>query len=118
MMFTPTQAVNGSVLHGRIVLGTNMAMSQNTGSVPTSFTDVTNLSGHRTIATTSVRPVIYNMSIPGNLEYSVLTNDAPSPATPWAGSPGCVVIYGTGLTVSTVYFNVDVEVTYVLRGRQ
>ena len=117
-IFTPTQAANGTVSHGALVIGTNMLENQTTGQNPTGYIDVQNTTHPVRISSLSVRPLTYNMSIPGGLEYASITADAPDPATPWAGSPGVVKWYGAGFTASTIYFQLHLEAVYALRGRQ
>ena len=118
MIFTPTQAVNSSVLQGAVIVSTNMLLNGNTGGNPSSYSDVQNQLNAVRFSTSSVRPLTYVMPVPQDLEYSGISSDAPNPATPWAGSPGAVLWYATGLTASTVYLQLHVECVYALRGRQ
>ena len=117
-IFTPTQAANGTVSHGALVIGTNMLENQNTGQNPTSYLDVQNTTHPVRISSLSVKPLIYHMAVPAALEYTAVTLDAPDPPQPWAGSPGVVKWYGAGFTSSTVYFQLHLEAVYALRGRQ
>ncbi len=118
MIFTPTQATNGSVLHNTLVVATNMLENETTAVTPTGFGDVTNGTRPVRIASVSVRPFTYSMPVPPGLEFANLVADAPSPATPWAGSPGVVKWFGTGFTASTVYWTCHVVCVFHLRGRQ
>jgi len=118
VMLTPTQPVNGSVNHSRLVMGTNMLMNQSVNTAPTSFSSVENTTHVRFVMTAQVRQQMYDMVVPKGLEYANIVGDAPSPVTPWAGSPGLMVFYGDGLTASTVYFQVNFTAVYGLRGRQ
>jgi hypothetical protein len=117
-ILTPTQATNGSVLHGALVIGTNMLENQNTAVSPTGYGDVQNLTRFKRVSSSDVRPVNYNFPVPNGLQYAAITADAPNPATPWAGSPGAFKWYASGFTASTVYFNLHVDCLYHLRGRQ
>jgi len=117
-IFIPVQATNGSVVHGTVVVCTNMLENGSTGSNPASYTDVQNGTRPIRLPTVAVRSINYNLPVPGGLEYANIAADAPSPATPWAGSPGTVRWYATNLSVSTVYFNLHIESIYSLRGRQ
>ncbi len=117
-IFTPTQAPNGTVLHGALVCSTNMLLNQNTGTNPTGYSDVQNQTRPIRLSTSNVRPVVYNMPVPTDLEYAGITRDAPDPPTPWAGSPGIIAWYAAGLTASTTYFQLHVDCIYSLRGRQ
>jgi len=117
-IFTPTQATNGSVNHFALVVSTNLLENQNTGVTPTAYSDVQNQTSPIRFSSSSVLPLIYSMSVPRNLEFASIASDAPSPATPWAGSPGVVKWYATGGTPSTIYFQLHVECLYMLRGRQ
>jgi len=115
---TPTQAVNGSVNHSRLVMGTNMLMNQNVNTAPTGWPSVENTTKQSFIMTAQVKQKTYNMVVPKGLEFSNIVGDAPSPVTPWAGSPGLMLFYGDGLTASTTYFQVNFTAVYGLRGRQ
>jgi len=117
-IFIPVQATNGTVVHGTVVVCTNMLENAATGSNPASYTDVQNGTRPIRLPTVAVRSINYNLPVPGGLEYANIAADAPSPATPWAGSPGTVRWYSTNLSVSTVYFNLHIESIYSLRGRQ
>ncbi len=117
-ILTPTQSTNGSVLHGPLVLSTNMLLNQNTGVTPTAYSDVQNQTRPVRFSTLNVRPSTYVMPVPPDLEYASISADAPDPATPWAGCPGTIRWYATGLTASTVYFQLHIDCVYALRGRQ
>lgn len=106
-----------TITQGRVMIGTNMIFTSATYSDPSSINQVQNLTNPRTFSTNSVRPYVYPMPVP-NLEFSNITADSPSTPTPWAGSPGCVVIWADGLTPSTAYLQIDLICTYWLRGRQ
>lgn len=114
--FVPTQSANGSVLHGLLMIGTNMAENINNSSTPASFTDVQNLQKVQETTTLDIRPFTYNMRVP-RLTYSVISIDSPATSTPWAGSPGVVKVLSTPLTASTNYFQVHQYAVWELRGR-
>jgi len=110
----PTVLTNQS----RVLVGTNMVMSNSVFTLPTSNADVQNLKWLRMFVSASVTPKKYNMYVPKDLEYANIVSDAPSPVTPYAGSPGIVQVYGTGFAVSTNIFTVDLSCWFRLRGRQ
>jgi len=114
---TATQAANGLVNHGQVNIGINMLQNLSVFVNPSGITSVENLTQARVISTLDVRPFIFNIAVP-KLEYSSITADAPSPVTPWAGSPGVLQYWSTGLTVSTVYLDSQVQCVWFLRGRQ
>jgi len=100
-----------------VTCGTRYDVNSSTASAPTTIDNVIN-STHVVDFTTASNLVFrYSMAIPGALEFAVLAADAPNPATPWAGSPGAVLFYGTGMANSTSYFDVRVYAAYHLRGR-
>lgn len=109
---------NGSVGHGRIMVGTDNTMNYTTNTTPTSYTDVQNLERKKDICTYTVIPVSYRQAVPKNLDFSNLDADAPTLPTPFAGSPGVVKVFSQGLTNSQDYFFVDAVVTYHLKGRR
>ncbi len=117
--FTAIQLTPGTtaVLQGHVWCGTNMSFNGSFNTNPTSVNGVSNLTQVTKLATYTVKPVVYRMKVPKNLEFSIITLDAPSTSQPWCGSPGCVVLWGDGLSNSTAYFKCDVTATYHLRGR-
>jgi hypothetical protein len=115
--FTATAAIS-QISHGRVVLSTNMLMNENSLTLPTNVLAVQNQKRVKTMITTSLGVQRYNMFVPLGLEYSNIVADAPATPTPWAGSPGVILFYSSGLNNSTTYFLADVEVFYLLRGRQ
>jgi len=117
-IFGPLQSANGTLAHGTMVVSTNMLLNENTGAAPSGYIDVQNQTRPKRISTLSVREVRYRLSVPKNLEFSGITNDAPNPPTPWAGSPGIWSWYMDGVTASTAWFTVHVECIWELRGRQ
>jgi len=117
VILTPTQATNGLVNHSRMIVSTNMLMNMNSLTNPSSYIDVQNEDHAVRLSTLSVTPLTYYMSVPA-LDYANIVGDPPSPPTPWAGSPGLVRFFANGLTASTVYFQVDSEAVWKLRGRQ
>lgn len=118
LILTPTQCVNGSVLHGEIVVSTNMLQNQANAVIPTGLTDVQNQTHPRRIMTSSVTPQIYVMPVPNALEFAPITADAPTISIPYAGSPGAIRMFGAPFTLDTTYFRVSFQCTWILRGRQ
>jgi len=112
IQLTPT----AGTLHGKMYIGTNYIFNLSTFTNPAAITAVQNLAAPAECSTYMVRPFAYAMAVP-SLEFSGITQDAPSAPTPWAGSPGTVCVWGDGLTASTSYFFVDVLAKYILRGR-
>jgi len=118
-IFTPLQAVNGSVLQTALVVSTNFLRTENTsGNDPASYTDVQNQTHSVRLSTLSVIPLRYRMPIPKGLEFANLASDSPNPPIPWAGCPGIVSWFAGTATPSTNYFALHVEAIYHLRGRQ
>lgn len=118
IIFTPTTMTESTLVQGRLMVGTNMLFNGTTFTTPTSATGVQNTTHPIDLCTYGVRPVRYRMVVPSSLEYSSVTGDIPTIPTPYAGSPGCVVVWGDNLTVSTNYFQVDIHAIWHLRGRQ
>lgn len=105
---------------GRLVCGTQMQANQNThASTPLTLSQVINLARvvDFNVGPGQTRSYRYRMVVPKNLEYASITADAPATVTPWAGSPGCVYVYGDHLQTGQSIVNVDVFCTYHLRGR-
>jgi len=117
-IFTGRQQSISTVAQGRLWVGTNMIFTDATFSAPTSATAAQNLTRTVQIPSNTVRPYRYRFPVPPQLEYSNITQDSPTTATPWAGSPGGLVIWGDNLTTSTIYFVVDFVGVFHLRGRQ
>lgn len=109
---------NFTSAQGMLVMSTNMNQNLNNMTNPTSFVDVENQTKARVVSTYQVTPLIYQMPVPPRLEFSTITNDAPATSTPYAGSPGAVRFYASGLTNSTSYFQILITCIYELRGRQ
>jgi len=114
-----TQRLQGGEIVSRLMVGTQMQANQSVPGTVTSISNVQNLARlvYITIGAPSIRPVHYNMVVPRSLDYASITADAPSPVTPWAGSPGCIYMWANNTTASADYFHVDVLATYMLRGR-
>ncbi len=118
LVFTSKQQTDGTISQGRIMIGTNMNMNYTVFTLPTNYAAVQNTTKKATVASYLVRPYRYVFPVPPNLEFADIKADAPSPVTPWAGTPGVVQLYGDGFTASTAYFQIDWEdVVYHLRGR-
>lgn len=119
---TITSNANSSttLVNGRLMLATNMLGNQNAPISVTSATQVQNSTKLKYIQVgpSFLRPVRYSMPVPKDLEFSNIVADAPATVTPWAGSPGVIVMWANHLTLSVQYYVVDVEATYELRARQ
>jgi len=118
MTFVARVAFTGAVVNDALYIGTNMLFNNTTFTTPASINDVQNLTRMIVIQTYQQRPFRYRMPVPPGLEFTSITADSPALVSPWAGSPGCVVVYGTNLSITENYFSVHVEATYELRGRQ
>lgn len=114
VQLTPT----AGTLHGHLWVGTNMVFNYATNTPPMSVTSVQNLSGPRKLSTYSVKPTSVQLVVPPSLEFTNIVADAPTLPSPWAGSPGCMVVWSDNLSASIAYFRVDVMAKYHLRGRQ
>jgi hypothetical protein len=115
--WTNTQSIDSTVIHRRILFGTNMAMNGTTNTPPSSITDIINLPGQAAVATTALTSKVIRMGVPGNLEYLEITGDAPVIPAPFAGSPGVILIFAAGLTANTTYGQVEIYGSWHLRGR-
>lgn len=119
LIFTSTQMTPGSsnVNHSTMVIGTNITANANNIPSISNFNNVQNSANRKYINTYRTEPFIYEAYVPPDLEFSNIDNDAPSTATPYAGSPGIVTFYCTGLNASAGYFYVTATAHYILRGR-
>jgi hypothetical protein len=121
VIFTPKTQTTGSTNTLQDVLYVGTRADASLGSPPAAPTTpafVDNLQNPMLISTYGVRPVIYSMYVPQDLDFSAMSNDAPSPATPYAGSPGVVMYYATNLATNSVnYFDVTVRAVWHIRGR-
>jgi len=116
--FTPIGVTNTTIEHGRLWVGTNMIFTFATFTNPTASTQVQNTTRATRVPTFITRAFRYRFPVPPKLEFANITADSPSTATPWAGSPGALVVWADSLSASTKYFNVDFSGVYHLRGRQ
>lgn len=113
-----TLVPNSTTLNvSRLWVGYNNAFTDGSNTVPTSFTEVVNLQGSRVLNSAQLGPVNVRGAVPSSLEHSLITLDSPNPPTPWAGSPGMLVVYGDGFTNSTGYWRVSAVACFHLRGR-
>jgi hypothetical protein len=117
-ILSPTQSTNSSVNQSYIAIATNMLFNANSFTQPTNYPSVENSTKVARANSTSTRNFKYDMRVPKKLEFANIVGDNPSPPTPFAGSPGLIVIYGSGFTSSTVYWQVSVTAVFELRGRQ
>ncbi len=100
-----------------VIIGTDMQQNETTVVTPSTPANVENHTNVKFYSSSALTPLVYNMPVPANLEYAGISADAPSPETPWAGSPGAILIYGSGFTPSLAYFRLHLKAVYVLRGR-
>jgi len=115
--FYAVQANSTTVLHSKLSVGISMLMTAVTYALPTAYSAVVNLRNSRTTNTWRNAPFIYNYSVPRDIEHSAISQDSPSTPTPYAGSPGALVIFADDLSVTTTYFRVEAEGIWHLRSR-
>jgi len=118
VMFTPHHVPADS--SGRLWIGTQMQANQTVqAATPLVSSQVTNLTNSVIINVGPGMTRVYNyrMKVPRRLMFASISADAPDPVTPYAGSPGAVYVWGDNLTASVAYVLVDVQCTYILRGR-
>jgi hypothetical protein len=99
------------------MIGTNMLFNNVTFTNPSGISAVQNLTHPDEYLSSEIKSKHYKMTVPRNLEYSSIVGDSPTLPSPYAGSPGCVVLWGERFTASTAYFLVDIEAVWQLRGR-
>jgi len=117
VVLTPIAVGLASIVHGSVIMGTNMRMNQAIAVNPAAANAVENTTKVQYISTTRLNPIFYRAPVPRDLMFSDLVADAPNPVTPFAGSPGTVLIFGTAMTVSTAFFAISQRAVYILRGR-
>ncbi len=118
-IFSPSYNTTTSTT-GRLLCGTQMQANQSTHATPPlALSQVVNLTRvvSFNVGPGQTRSYSYRMAVPRNLEYASITADAPATVTPWAGSPGCVYVFGDHLQTGQSIVNIDVFCTYHLRGR-
>jgi len=118
VIFIPMTPYNTSNSQSQVMVGSNMQYNFNSFTAPTGFADVQNLPHRVSIASTKPSSTIYRMIVPKQLEFSSFAADAPATATPWAGSPGAVVVWGNGFANGTAYWRVNVLARWYMRGRK
>jgi hypothetical protein len=108
-----------STLQDLMYIGTRPDYSLNSPPpVPTGPQFVENLQNPMTISTYGVRPFVYNMYVAQDLDFAAVSNDAPTPSTPYAGSPGVVMYYAANLATNSVnYFDINIRCIWQIRGR-
>jgi len=116
--FYAVQANSTSTLHSKLSMGANMIFTAPTFSLPTAYASVLNLRKPVTINTWRVSPFTYNYTVPPGIEFANINNDSPTVPTPYAGSPGALVLYANDLSVTTNYFRVNAKAKWHLRSRQ
>jgi hypothetical protein len=119
IVFSPVQTQGSGNFNGPVMVGTNLIFNGTTNTAPTNYSFVQNLENKKefSVISTESKPFYYRMPVPKDLEFSAITNDIPSTATPYAGSPGTVCIFGGSLTASTGYIRVHVIGRWLFRGR-
>lgn len=102
----------------RIMGGYHVEYNSTTNTAPTQFSSVANTQKRFTVCSNITRPFIYKVPVPKNLEFTAINADCPTLPTPFAGSPGVIMIYGTNFQASVDYFTMDyLDVTYHVKGR-
>lgn len=118
MVLTPLVCYDTILTQSRVWVGYNMAATDATHTNPTSMAQVTNLTNSRVLNSQKATPTHFKAPIPRNLEFSLMANDSPTLATPYAGSPGMFLIYGDGFSATaTGYWRVDLLAVWHCRGR-
>ena len=115
--FYAVQANSTSTLHSKISMGCDMAFTAITYSLPSAYSAVINLRGARTTNTWRNEVYHYKYPVPSGLEFAEISADSPTLATPWAGSPGALVIFSDDLSATTTYFRVEASAVWHLRSR-
>ncbi len=111
---------NTTSISSTIVIGTKLSVNANSHDTPPlTSSQVENLDRKKTwpVGPFQVRALNYQMKVPRGLEFSLITADAPSTQTPWAGAPGCVYIFGFGASASQGYLDIYVRCRHHLRSR-
>jgi len=112
----PKQSSTATV-HDNILVATHASYNGTTYVLPTDAKGVENTQAMVQYHSGSARPLHYYMWLPKTVEYTNLTEDSPVDPTPYAGSPGAVVIFGERLTPSTTYLAIQLTAVWLLRGR-
>ncbi len=115
--FFAVQANSTTTLHSKMTMGEDMNFTAVTYALPSAYSAVINLRNCRSINTWRNAPFVYNYRVYGSIEHSAITQDSPSTPTPYAGSPGALVIFADDLSVTTTYFRVNAKAVWHLRGR-
>jgi hypothetical protein len=117
IVFSPKAQSLSSASQGQLIIGTNIQFTYSTYTTPTAFSQVQNLAKRTIITSARTNSFVYEAWVPRDLEFAIITADSPVSATPWAGSPGAVVVFGNAFTPVTAYFDVTITAQYQLRGR-
>ena len=118
IQFSFVGATTGALTRTRLMIGTNQLMTSGTAVAPTDYKLVQNLSKPDIVDSNLVSPKYYSAPVPAGLEFANITSDSPTTPTPWAGSPGCLLMYTDLASASEPYFLVDALAVYHLSGRQ
>lgn len=117
LAFSPRGA-NSLTNISRVMLGYHVEYNSTTFTNPTQFSSVSNLPHRATIPSNIIKTFVYRVPVPRNLDYTAINADCPTLPTPFAGSPGTVMVYGTNFQASADYYIVDaLDVVYHLRYR-
>ena len=94
-----------------------MTFTASTYALPTAYSAVLNLRNPLSENTWRNTPFTYSYRIP-SVDHSLITADSPTTPTPWAGSPGALVIFADDLSVTTTYYRVNATGVWHVRSRQ
>ncbi len=118
MTLTPLVPYDTVITQSRMWVGYNMSFTDATHTNPTSMAQVTNLTNSRVINSQKATPTLFTAPVPRSLEFSLMAQDSPTLATPYAGSPGMFVLWGDGFSASVVgFWRVDLLAIWHCRGR-
>jgi len=113
LVISPINPRNTTVIHGKINVGWNPIQNATTFANPTSFSQVVNLAGWKTI-TTAWQSATEVAAYTNNHLWQRITNADPEADT---GDCGAWIIYSDVLTPSDNYFSCQVHAHYVFKGR-
>jgi hypothetical protein len=114
--FTPKLQTVQNLTNDKLFIGTNFQFNNTTFTTPSGSSQVENLQQPAIICTYGTRPYTYYMKVP-LLSYSIINADSPATPTPWAGSPGTVVVWADNLDITHNYMSVTCHAIWLLRGR-
>jgi hypothetical protein len=118
MTLTPLVPYDTVITQSRMWVGYNMSFTDATHTNPTSMAQVTNLTNSRVINSQKATPTVFTAPVPRRLDHSLMAQDSPTLATPYAGSPGMFVMWGDGFSASVIgFWRVDLTAIWHCRGR-